>query len=157
MQFTMEGGSMEPTLLNGTLLDVLRYASPPATGDLIVFHAPTSPSREFLKRVIAGPGQTVSIASGEVSVDGTALIEPYIKGTTECLQAGCTFIIADAQPAVPDPGASPISVSPGAPQPECETSACYFVMGDNRQNSSDSRQGWLVPVQNIVGRVIRQP
>lgn len=153
MQFRMEGAGMEPTLHDGNVLDVLRYDRPVASGDLIVFHAPTSPSREFLKRVVAGPGQTVSIAAGKASVDGQALTEPYIQGTTECFEAGCTFVIPDAQPAVPNPGASPLSVSPGAPQPECETSACYFVLGDNRMNSSDSRGGWLVPVQNIIGYV----
>lgn len=145
---------MQPTLVNGTTLTVLRYAAPVANGDLIVFRAPTSPTREFLKRVIAGPGQTISLAAGKVSVDGLALTEPYIQGTTECLDAGCIFVIPDAPPAVPGPDASPLSVSPGALQPECATSACYFLMGDNRMNSSDSRQGWLVPVQNIVGYVI---
>lgn len=145
---------MEPTLTNGSQLNVIRYNAPVENGDLIVFEAPTSIHRESLKRVIAGPGQTIEISSGQVQVDGRSLSEAYVQGPTECSTAGCTFTIpANAAPAIPEPANTPIAIAEGPRQPECKASACYFVLGDNRQNSSDSRQGWLVPVQNIIGYV----
>jgi signal peptidase I len=164
-RFTVEGASMEPKFSNGDVLDVLRYTAPVATGDIVVFHAPTSPNREFVKRVIAGPGQSVRIDDDavriEVRVDDQPLNEPYVKGVTDCPSgpgSGCTFLVPhNPQPAIPVPDSSPISI----PIDElgrldalpCKTTACYFVLGDNRQNSSDSRQGWLVPVDNIIGYV----
>ena len=159
---------MEPKFSNLDVLDVLRYTAPVATADIIVFHAPTSPNREFVKRVIALPGQSVRIDDDvvriEVRVDDQRLNEPYVKGVTDCPSgpgSGCTFLVPhNPQPPVPKPDASPISMTVGGPSgidiSACQTTACYFVMGDNRQNSSDSRQGWLVPVDNIVG-YIAQP
>jgi signal peptidase I len=153
---------MEPKFSNLDVLDVLRYTAPVATGDIIVFHAPTSPNREFVKRVIAGPGQQVEVVDGvEVRVDGQRLDEPFVKGLTQCnKQSACSFRIPpNLQPSIPGPGASPISnliAGPVVDNLACQTTACYFVMGDNRQNSSDSRQGWLVPVDNIIG-YIAQP
>ncbi len=148
---------MEPKFSNLDVLDVLRYTAPVATGDIIVFHAPTSPNREFVKRVIAGRGQYTRIDDGVgVRVDNQLLDEPYVKGVTQCQgQFGCSFLVpSNPQPAIPIPDSSPISI----PIDElglldalpCKTTACYFVMGDNRQNSSDSRQRWLVPVDNII-------
>ena len=111
------------------------------TADVSVFAAPTSPNRDFIKRIIGVPGGTVEITpDGRVSVNGTLLAEPYITGTTTCNREECTVTIPEA----------------GTPEAraECGSDACYFVMGDNRQNSSDSRQGWLVPVQNIIGKAL---
>lgn len=164
--FRVEGASMNPSLENGEYLIVnkLSYAEldlsmfnwlpffdagsnpvhhllgAPSRGDVIVFAAPTSPSRDFIKRVIGLPGDTVTIdnASGVVSVNGKKLEEPYIQGTTNCNQQSCTYNI-------------PASGSAAAHE-QCGSDDCYFVMGDNRQNSSDSRQGWLVPKENIVGK-----
>ncbi len=162
----IEGAAMEPALTNGEQVDVLRYDSPVKTGDLIAFYAPASLNRAMVKRVIAGPGQTVQIVEvygpsgkdmvgSEVHVDGQRLEEPYVNGITECdRQFGCSFQApTNPQPAVPTAGASPLSMVIGQGQPECERTACYFVMGDNRPNSADSRQGWLVPVDNIIGYV----
>lgn len=164
--FRVEGASMNPSLENGEYLIVnkLSYAEldlsmfnwlpffdaganpvhhllgGPSRGDVIVFAAPTSPTRDFIKRVIGLPGDTVTIdsASGAVSVNGKRLEEPYIQGTTNCNQQNCTFVIPPAGSA--------------EAKAQCGSDDCYFVMGDNRQNSSDSRQGWFVPKQNIVGK-----
>jgi signal peptidase I len=164
--FRVEGASMNPSLANGEYLIVnkLSYAEldlsvfnwlpffdagansvhhllgAPSRGDVIVFAAPTSPSRDFIKRVIGLPGDTVTIdnVTGVVSVNGKKLEEPYIQGTTQCNSQSCTYSI-------------PASGSVGAHE-QCGSDDCYFVMGDNRQNSSDSRQGWLVPKENIVGK-----
>lgn len=150
---------MEPTYINGTEVDVIRYASPVKVGDIVAFRAPTSPNRDFIKRVIAGPGQVVAIdeSSGEVRVDGIAIDEPYTKGKTICTQSAsplCTFEIPQLEngsPMIPGDAASPVDIT--EEDEVCPRSGCYFVMGDNRQNSSDSRQGWLVPADNIIGYV----
>ena len=167
--FRVEGASMYPSLENGEYLIVnkLSYATldlgvfdflpfynagadpvkhlwgEPERGDIIVFRAPTSPNRDFIKRIIGLPGDTVEITPDEsVIVNGTVLSEPYIQGTTRCSGAGneCTFEIPEA--------GSPEAMA------ECGSEACYFVMGDNRENSSDSRQKWLVPEENIIGKAL---
>ena len=165
--FRVEGASMHPSLEDGEYLIVnkLSYAEidmsffdslpfydsdeqsvnhiwdSPSRGDIIVFQAPTSTSRDFIKRIIGLPGDTVEIneGTGRVSVNGDALPEPYIQGTTTC-SATCKRTIPEAN--------TPES------QADCGSNACYFVLGDNRQNSSDSRQGWLVPEENIIGKAL---
>ena len=166
--FRVEGASMSPSLANGEYLIVnkLSYAQidlgmfdflpfydagedsvkhlwgGPERGDVIVFEAPTSPGRDFIKRIIGVPGDTVEITpDNKVIVNGTVLDEPYAAGVTSCSGDECANRI------IPEEG------SPEA-QAECGSDACYFVMGDNRQNSSDSRQGWLVPEQNIIGKTL---
>ena len=165
--FRVEGASMNPSLENGEYLIVnkLSYAKidigffdwlpffdsgdnsvrhlwgNPERGDVIVFEAPTSVGRDFIKRVIGLPGDTVDIHpdSGEVDVNGQKLDEYYIQGTTRCGEQ-CVYHIPPA--------------GTDAAFQECGSGECYFVMGDNRQNSSDSRQGWLVPVENIIGKTM---
>jgi len=165
--FKVEGHSMDPSLADGEFLIVnkLTYAEidlgmfdflpffdagdnpvhhlwgSPDRGDVIVFRAPTSPDRDFIKRIIGLPGDNVEInqTNGEVKVNGAPLTEHYIQGTTQCAQS-CTWTVPKAN--------SPES------RKACGSNACYFVLGDNRQNSSDSRQGWLVPKENIVGKAL---
>jgi signal peptidase I len=167
--FKVEGHSMDPSLADGEYLIVnkLTYAQidlgfldflpfydagddpvhylwgSPGRGDVIVFRAPTSPDRDFIKRIIGLPGDKVAIdqATGQVSVNGKPLTETYILGTTSCSQS-CEWTVPEAN--TPE--------SRGALG--CGSNDCYFVLGDNRQNSSDSRQGWLVPKENIVGKAI---
>jgi signal peptidase I len=166
--FKVEGHSMDPSLADGEYLIVnkLTYAEidlgifdflpffdagdnpvhtlwgSPDRGDVIVFRAPTSPERDFIKRIIGLPGDTVVIeeGSGNVTVNGSLLTEGYIQGTTGCSQQTCTWNIPKAN-------------TPEAQQ-TCGSNSCYFVLGDNRQNSSDSRQGWLVPKENIIGKAL---
>jgi len=163
--FRVEGASMNPSLQNGEYLIVnkLSYAEidlsmfnflpffdagdepmnhlwgGPERGDVIVFSAPTNPSRDFIKRIIGVPGDTVHIdeQNNIVEVNGKALTEPYITGLTHCGSA-CDVTV---------PQSGTIEA-----HDTCASDNCYFVMGDNRQNSSDSRQGWLVPEENIVGK-----
>jgi signal peptidase I len=169
--FRVEGASMEPSLQSGEYLIVnkLTYAeldlsifnwlpfyesgadpvrhlwNEPERGDVVVFRAPTSPNRDFIKRIIGLPGDTVLIdgSEGTVQVNGKLLDETYIQGRTQCTQSGsptCTF---NVPPADSD-----------AARDACGSDECYFVLGDNRQNSSDSRGGWFVPRENIIGKTL---
>lgn len=164
--FRVDGASMQPSLQNGEYLIVnkLAYASidtqafdwlpfvdssegtnhlwgTPSRGDVIVFRAPTDTSRDFIKRVMGLPGDTIELDrdAGQVRVNGELLDEPYIQGRTTC-GTECVFVIPERDSR--------------AAKAECGSNACYFVMGDNRQNSSDSRQGWLVPEENIIGKAL---
>jgi signal peptidase I len=150
--FRVEGASMEPTLqtgqylliskasyfhVEGTPLDrflpVTHLGSTdylfggPQRGDVVVFRAPTQPDKDFIKRVIGLPGDTILVKNGTVYVNGEALDESYIH-----YPATYTYPF-DGQPRqVPDGN--------------------YFVLGDNRPNSSDSHLGWFVPVENFIGK-----
>ena len=169
--FRVEGLSMVPSLENGEYLIVnkLTYArldmsifnflpfydagsdpvhhlwGTPQRGDVIVFKAPTSPNRDFIKRIIGLPGDHIEITpEGQVMLNDRVLDEPYIQGVTRCqLNAS-----ADCEPIAVPPEGSPEAHA------RCGSDACYFVMGDNRENSSDSRQGWLVPEENIIGKAL---
>ena len=96
----------------------------PKRGEIIVFEYPMEPGRDFVKRVIALPGETVSIEAGSILIDGDVLEEPYI------VKKGQHYM-------------SPILVPEGS----------YFVVGDNRENSSDSRFWGPVDMTNIIGKV----
>jgi signal peptidase I len=150
--FKVEGRSMEPTLHTGQYLlinkasywnidanAILRFLpgqaeqdqapsftyvfGPPTRGDIIVFRYPLDPSRDFIKRVIGLPGDTVEIKDSKVYVNGRALDEPYLTAV---------------------------------PQYDMESQVVptdnYFVLGDNRNSSSDSHVWGMVPMENIIGK-----
>lgn len=128
--FTVDGPSMLPTLEDGQrlLVDRLTYRfQDPQRGDVIVFRYPANPRQHFIKRIIGVPGDQIVISRGTVYVNGVALEEPYING--------------------PMFGSfGPVVVPPDH----------YFVLGDNRNNSEDSRDRRVgfVPRELIVGRAI---
>jgi signal peptidase I len=127
---------MEPNFDNWDYLitDRLSYRfSEPERGDVVVFHLPQEHSRTLIKRVIGLPGETVSVTNSEVHIvnaehpEGFALEEPYLA--TENLGG---------------PNGIEIRLDAGE----------YFVLGDNRRVSSDSRSWGMLPRENIVGRVL---
>jgi signal peptidase I len=123
-RFRIEGSSMEPNLHDGeyVLIDKVSYMlHTPERGDVIVLVRPAE--RDYIKRVIGLPGDTVEIRGGQVVVNGVILEEPYINQAIQFDQA--------------------------ARQIEADR---YFVMGDNRNNSSDSRSFGTVAAKDIVGR-----
>ena len=105
--------------------DVLFAFDPPQRGDVIVFRAPREPDRNFVKRVIGLPGEEVTIRNGTVYVDGRPLHEPYI--TNPALRETQRF--------------------PRLGERD------YFVLGDNRSGSNDSRDWGPVPLENVIGKV----
>lgn len=123
----VENISMRPTLKPGEFLLVNKLAyrvGEIGHGDIIVFHYPLNPQEDYIKRVIGVPGDEVIVRGGEVFVNGQRLEEDYIM----------------APPGYED--------SWVVPEDE------VFVLGDNRNQSSDSHSWGFVPFQNIVGRAM---
>ncbi len=129
---TVVGTSMVPTLENGNLLIVSRLFYHPKRGDIVVLRKESFMSDPIVKRVIATEGQTVDIdfAAGVVYVDGAALEEPYVNELT--------YEREDF--------AEPVTVPEGH----------IFVMGDNRNRSTDSRDARIgcVDTRELIGRAI---
>ncbi|MBX4192099.1 signal peptidase I [Candidatus Parcubacteria bacterium] len=129
--FIVSGASMVPTFENGQylIIDELTYHfESPARGDVIVFRYPRDPKEFFIKRIIGLPGETVDIKDGKISVTKT-------DGTTIALSDD--YIVNQGN---------------GSAMRATLSSDEYFVMGDNRPESSDSRVWGPLPRQNIVGR-----
>jgi signal peptidase I len=124
-RFRIEGYSMLPTLEEGeyVIIDKLSYyLDGPERGDIIVLQFPNDRSRDFIKRVIGVPGDHIEIGDGNVTVNGVVLEEPYIN----------------AEP----------SYNGTWDVPE----ESYFVLGDNRNNSSDSHNWSFLPRDDVVGK-----
>ena len=132
--YRVEGSSMYGTLHNSefVLVNKLAYTrSEPRHGDIIVFNYPEDPSEQFVKRIIALPGDSIEIRQGSVYVNGEKLIEPYIDRGAQL--AG----IADRDE---------LSL-------RTVPAESYFVMGDNRRGSRDSREWGFLQRKYIVGKV----
>ena len=138
--------SMVPTLDPGDRVLVARFLyhfTPPARGDIVVFKYPLDPRVVFIKRVIGLPGDTLSLRNGHVYVDGRQLSEPYV--------AKVNGRPAPTQPAPPIAGstiAEPWSLN----QPYRVPRGTYFMMGDNRLDSDDSRVWGTVPARDLIGK-----
>ncbi len=128
--FTVDGPSMLPTLHSGEklLIDKVTYRfRPPQRGEVIVFRYPANPTEHFIKRVIGIPGDTIAIQDGVVYINGQKLEEDYLMEKARGSMA-------------------PVKVPPNA----------VFVLGDNRNNSHDSRSRLVgfVPYRLIEGRAV---
>ena len=127
----VDGQSMAPTLENHDRLLVnkfayLSYVGEPQVGDIVMLSYPVNPKKSFVKRVIAAENQTVRIADGKVFVNDVPVNDSFV---------------ASEYRSHDDYG--PVVVPEGY----------YFVMGDHRNNSSDSRDWGFVPKKYIIGRV----
>lgn len=122
----VESISMQPTLYEGNFVIVNKVAyrlGMPERGDVVVFHTPNDPTgKPFIKRIIGLPGEEVHVGDGKVYINGTPLREPYIKAAP--MYAG-TWIVPNGH---------------------------LFVLGDNRNNSSDSHAWGVVPLENVIGK-----
>ncbi len=130
--FIVDGESMYPTFQNGNYLivDELTYHfEKPQRGDIIVFRYPGNPSIFYIKRIIGLPGETVTIKNGTITItepDGASRVlnEPFISARDTSYNMSTTLSMSQ-----------------------------YFMMGDNRPRSSDSRVWGPLPARNIIGRV----
>ncbi len=121
---------MEPNYVEGEWLLASKatyWFHEPERGDVIILDPPFETEEVYIKRLIALPGDTVKVKEGAVYVNGFKLDEPYIKSPPNY-----TF----KEQKIPE--------------------NMYFVLGDNRNNSTDSRCGWTVPGQDIVGKAWRR-
>jgi len=124
--FRIEGQSMEANLHDGQFLIVNKlvfYLHPPERGDVVVFHSPENPRKDFIKRIIGLPGEEVEIVNGQVYINGIPLHETYVH--------------------------NPAQRSWG---PQVVGEFEYFVLGDNRSNSSDSRSWGMLDGNAIIGK-----
>jgi signal peptidase I len=129
--YIVYGPSMQPNFQENQRLIVSKITyklHEPSRGDVIVFRPPFLEQQNYIKRVIGLPGESVEIKGGKTYVyrtDGSILIldEPYIKEPSA--HNYTRHVVPEGQ---------------------------YFVLGDNRNNTNDSRNGWTVPKQNIIGK-----
>ena len=122
----VNGDSMEPSLHDGQYLLISKiayYFHPPARGDIIVLWSPEEPDQALVKRVVGLPGEKVRLKGGRVFINGQRLPEPYVF-----YSGGGNY--------------GPLTLKPGR----------YFVLGDNRPISSDSRSWGPVPMERIIGK-----
>jgi len=122
----IEGMAMMPTLNNGDKVFVLKRIAELKRGEIVVFLYPRDLSKSYIKRLIGLPGETIEVNNGKVSINGKLLDEPYLDPK---------FASYDTMP---------IAVVIPADH--------YFVLGDNRSNSSDSRSWGTVPRNLIYGK-----
>lgn len=123
----VEGDSMEPSLHNGQFVVVNRLAymfSAPQRGDIVVFKFPLNPERRFIKRVIGLPGDQIVVQDGQVIVNGELLNEPYLASAP---------VYNDRWQVGQDE---------------------VFVLGDNRNNSSDSQNWGALGIESIIGKAV---
>jgi signal peptidase I len=145
--FVIPSGGMEDTLLIGdrVLTRVFPHVQP-ARGDIVVFHYPPDRRQTFVKRVIGVPGDRIRIASGTVYRNGAALAEPYTTHKFVSLGRDSEDFPGDALP----PGFGNHVQSGEVLVPAGK----YFVLGDNREHSFDSRYWGFLDLSDIIGRPI---
>jgi signal peptidase I len=138
--FYIPSGSMEPTLQIHDVLLVNEFEyrfSKPHHGDIVVFPPPIPSSNDFIKRLIGAPGDTLQIHNGIVIRNGQPLDEPYTADKPNYeLQIKNYDIYVDGSPL--DPELSNIPPKSMWQAPDRIPAGCYFMMGDNRNNSEDS-------------------
>ena len=128
--YRMSGSSQVPTLVNGEYFMVNKLDRNYQKGDIVVFRNPQDDSQDFVKRVIAIPGDTIKIASGEAYINNTLLEETYLKEQKKTQARG---LLAENQP---------ILVTEGE----------YILLGDNREFSLDSRDYGFINKDKIIGK-----
>lgn len=126
MVSSIPSGSMENTIFSGDLVFSTRVGISEDSierYDILIFNPPDNPSTTYIKRVIGLPGETVVVENGKVYVDGVEIDNSFIKGYQNCKGDG-TYVVPEG---------------------------CYFFLGDNRNNSRDSRFWKIkyVPLENI--------
>ena len=151
--FKIPTASMEPNLLVGDHLLVNKFVFAPAAsslermllpmrdlrrGDIVVFKFPEEPERDFIKRVIGLPGDTVELRQRQLFINGSKVEEPYAR-----------YLFAQAE--AEHNGGFDVREKYG---PVTVPAAHYFMMGDNRDNSQDSRYWGFLPAHYVKGRAL---
>jgi signal peptidase I len=127
-RFVVDGNSMLPNFTTDQFIIVSRLSyitSDPQRGDVVVFHYPLLSDRDFIKRVIGLPGETVTILEGRTYIDGKLIDEPYIENFCRAKSCDGEWTVGPDQ---------------------------VFVLGDNRASSKDSQDFGPVDRKHIIGR-----
>jgi signal peptidase I len=168
--FKIPSGSMMPTLLIGDFILVNKFAygiripvveweifdtGKPERGDVAVFRFPTDPSKDFIKRVIGIPGDEVAYVNKNLFINGVKIEKTsngqYVGEMTDSMH----LPVNEYQQKIGDHQVNILEMSRTGLEPEGSVrvpAGHYFVMGDNRDQSHDSRYWGFVPVDNLVGR-----
>lgn len=123
----IDGSSMEPNLHHGEFVIVskINYRfGEPERGDVVVFDFPRNITQEYIKRIIGLPGEQIRVEGGKIFINGVLLTEPYLKMEPRY----------EGEWVVPE--------------------STLFVLGDNRNNSSDSHTWGIVPMENVIGEAL---
>lgn len=129
--FIVDGLSMEPNFhdKNYLITEKVSYKlANPQRGDVVIFNPPDAPNVNYIKRIIGLPGETVEVNNGEIYINSSKLIEPYLADGTKSQTVGgkaMKVVLKENE---------------------------YFVMGDNRDHSRDSREIGPVPKSNIISK-----
>ncbi|PKM82629.1 MAG: signal peptidase I [Firmicutes bacterium HGW-Firmicutes-14] len=127
--FYIPSASMEPTLVAGDRIIVSKINfrfTDPARWDIVVFKYPVDPSKDFIKRIVGMPGETLQIRDSRLYINGEVVEQPFLPPDLRYGDFG------------------PVKI----------TESQYFVMGDNRNNSDDSRVWGTLPKDNIIGKAL---
>lgn len=129
----IKGASMEPSFFNGEYIltnKVLYKIKNPIRGDVVIFKSPKNPEIDYIKRILGLPGDTVLLSQNTIYVNGNPVAEPYLAPETPIF--GGSFLQENVEIVVPE--------------------GQYFVMGDNRPHSADSREFGPVPLEDFIGK-----
>lgn len=168
--FRIPSGSLEPTLLTGDFILVNKFDygirlpvihkkiiafHEPQRGDIIVFRWPPNPSIDFIKRVIGIPGDRISYIDKTLYINGNKIPQQFLRNSTDQSDSGETWDVVEKQEDL-------LGVKHSIYQNDSRSNDdikdiivpnnMYFVMGDNRDDSADSRYWGFVPEKNIVGK-----
>ncbi len=121
---------MEPALKDGDRILIDRNVDPLKRGDIVVFYYPVEPAKSYIKRIAGLPGEAVEIRGGTVLINGNALDEPYVTASNNRVMS------SRAELRVP--------------------AGSYYVIGDNRDNSNDSRMWGPLQRRFIYGKFLRK-
>lgn len=161
--FKIPSGAMIPTLLVGDHLFADKRAHTPERGEVIVFRYPKEPDKDFAKRVVAVGGETIEVREGAPFIDGQPIPRRRAAGPCRYEELDAVRDVSDERPCeawqetlgghtytvIQDPGAPPSTLAPQKIPP-----GHVFVMGDNRDNSHDSRHWGTVAPEYYKGRAL---
>lgn len=170
--FRIPSGSLEPTLLTGDFIIVNKYDygvrlpvvhkklfenNMPQRGDIMVFRWPPNPSVDFIKRVIGLPGDKISYINKELTINGQKIPQEFLQDSTARDESGSAWQAQEKQEDLLGVKHH-IYINPERSSRDFHDivvpDGMYFVMGDNRDDSADSRFFGFVPDKNIVGKAV---